>query len=81
MYLQLLFLNEEERFKALLIFQVEQLELEVAELRQALSDKQEQESAMLQVSIPLFFDYVLRSFNFFPTCVWPCHGNSDCLLP
>lgn len=33
--------------------QVEQLEQEVSELRQALSDKQEQENAMLQVSFPL----------------------------
>lgn len=34
-------------------FQVEQLEQEVAELRQALSDKQEQENAMLQVCFPV----------------------------
>lgn len=31
------------------IMQVEQLEQEVAELRQALTDKKEQEAAMLQV--------------------------------
>jgi hypothetical protein len=30
-------------------FQVEQLEQEISELRQALSDKQEQEEAMFQV--------------------------------
>ena len=39
--------------------QVEQLEQDVAELRQALSDKQEQETAMLQV---LFSHEVLISF-------------------
>jgi len=31
------------------VFQVEQLEQEISELRQALSDKQEQEEAMFQV--------------------------------
>ena len=34
--------------------QVEQLDEEVAQLRQALADKQEQETAMLQVSFCLF---------------------------
>lgn len=37
--------------------QVEQLEEEVAELRQALADKQEQETAMLQVSFLLVILY------------------------
>ena len=39
--------------------QVEQLEQEVAELRQGLADKQEQETAMLQVSVIIILLYVL----------------------
>lgn len=34
-----------------LFFQAEQLEQEISELRQALSDKQEQEQAMFQVQL------------------------------
>lgn len=56
----------------LLLCQVEQLEQEVAELRQALSDKQEQESVMLQVLFPVL---LYLGFLFFSYWFWACYGN------
>jgi hypothetical protein len=60
-------------------FQVEQLEQDISELKQALSDKEEQEQAMFQVPlVPVYSSKATSYYDIFPNLESLAEGPDAC---